>query len=171
MKLVGKSALVILAAALPLGVVMADTKSETGKSPHAALMMEMFTAADADSDGTVTQKELHGYRLDLFKAADGNGDGALSVAELDAMIAKFRADRMRRMLVRMDTDGNGIVGADEFARHRGRWMHHLDENGDGAIEKADIERMAMASAKRHHMHGRNHDDPGHHGHHGRHGHH
>jgi len=159
MNLVGKSALVVLAAALPLGVVMADTKLKAHKFPHAALMMEMFTAADADKDGTVTQKEVHDYRLNLFKASDGNGDGALSVAELDAMIAKFRADRMQRMLVRMDTDGDGIVGADEFARHRGKWMHHLDKNGGGNIEKADIERMAKMSAKRHRMHKREH---GHH---------
>lgn len=162
MNLVGKSALAILVASLPLGVVLAETKSPERISPHAALMMEMFSAADADGNGTVTQKELHLYRLGLFKASDGNGDGVLSVAELDAMIARFRVDRMQRMLTRMDTDGDGIVGADEFARHRGRWMRHLDENGDGNIEKTDIERMAAASAKHHHKHGRMH---GHHEHH------
>jgi len=162
MNLFGKSALVVLAASLPVGFALADAKSHARNSHHATLMIEMFNAADSDGNGTVSQKELHGYRLGLFKASDDNGDGALSVAELDAMIARFRVDRMQRLLTRMDTDGDGIVGADEFARHRGRWMRHLDGNGDGNIEKADIERMAEVSAKHHRKHWRQH---GHHGHH------
>lgn len=162
MNLAAKTTLIVFATALPLGVALAGAGHDAPASSHAKIMMEMFTAADADGDGKVTQKELHGYRLDLFKSSDQNADGVLSVAELDAMIAKFRAERMQRMLVRMDTDGDGIVGADEFARHRGRWMRHLDENGDGAIEKADIERMAKMKHGRHYRRKGGHDHHGHH---------
>jgi hypothetical protein len=163
MNLARKSVLIALAAAIPLGAALADshtTKPAPAEmSPRGKLMIKMFDEADADKNGTLTQKELHGYRLGRFKSADGNDDGTLSADELDAMLAPFRAERMRRMLVRMDTDGNGKVDAEEFARFRGRWMHHLDPNADGNIEKADMERMMMKEHRG--QHGQHHG--GHHG--------
>jgi hypothetical protein len=147
MKLVGKSVLIALAAALPLSAALAQqqaAKPGTDEMPACGkLMMEMFVDSDADKNDILTQKELHAYRLGRFKSADANSDGVLSVDELDAMMAKHRAERMQRILGRMDTDGDGKVGADEFARFRGRWARHLDPNGDGNIEKGDMERMAM----------------------------
>jgi Ca2+-binding EF-hand superfamily protein len=84
----------------------------------------------------------------------------LSVVELDAMMAGFRAAHIKRRLTAMDTDGDGTVNSEEFSRSRGRWMHHLDGNGDGAIDKAEMEKMANHHAD---ARGSHHSKRGHHG--------
>jgi hypothetical protein len=143
-----KTLLIGLITALPLGVAVAAKPKDGANPRHAAMMLEMFTRMDANRDETVTQKEIHDYRKIWFGNGDTNSDGTLSPAELDAMLATFRAGHLKHQLVRMDTDGNGKVEAEEFARFRGRWMHHLDGDGDGAIKKAEIEK----AGKRHGAH-------------------
>ena len=78
---------------------------------------------------------------------------------LRAMMAEFRANHIKRRLSAMDTDGDGTVDSEEFARSRGRWMHRLDSNGDGAIDKAEIEKMGRHNAG---ARGSHHSKRGHH---------
>lgn len=140
-----KALLIGVITALPLGAAVA-AKPKDGTNPrHATMMTQMFTRMDANKDETVTQKEIHGYRMTWFENGDTNGNGTLSTVELGAMSATFRADHLKCRLVRVDTDGNGKVEAKEFARFQGRWMHHLDGDCDGAIKKAEIEK----AGKRH----------------------
>ena len=164
MILVRKAALIALVAALPYAAATAETPKAGAKSPHKAMMMEQFTKMDANKDGSVTQKEIHGYRKGWFGKGDSNGDGALSLAELDAMTATFRAGHLKTRLVMMDTDGDGAVSAEEFARHRGRWMHHLDADGDGAIDSAEIEMAGKHHGRKHGGHRGNKTKHGRHGH-------
>jgi Ca2+-binding EF-hand superfamily protein len=142
MNFVQKAALITLAVALPFGVAVAATSKMNGKSSHRAQMLEQFTKMDANKDGSVTQKEIHAYRKSWFSGGDSDSDGALSLAELDTMMAAFRAGHLKRRLAMMDTDGDGSVDGEEFARFRGRWMHHIDADGSGAIDKAEIEKAA-----------------------------
>jgi hypothetical protein len=147
-----KAALIALAIALPAGAVLAASPKAGAKSPHAAMMMEQFTRMDANQDGMITQKEIHGHRKDWFNVADADKDGKLSVSELDTIMAQFRAIHLERRLAMMDTDGDGAVSGDEFARHRGRWMHHLDADGDGAIDKSEVEKGGDHHGRRHRGH-------------------
>lgn len=159
MTLIQKALLVALATSIPFAGALAKKPGHDAQSPRKAMMMEQFSEMDANEDGSVTQAEIHAYRKTRFMGADGNGDGALSVAELDAMMAEFRANHIKRRLTAMDTDGDGTVDSEEFARSRGRWMHRLDSNGDGAIDKAEIEKMGRHNAG---ARGSHHSKRGHH---------
>lgn len=161
MNFVQKAALITLAIALPAGAAMAASHKAGSKSARAAMMMEQFTKMDANQDGKVTQKEIHGYRTDWFNDGDADKDGMLSVTELDAMMEQFRAAHLKRRLTMMDTDGDSAVSGDEFARHRSRWMHHLDADGDGAIDKAEIENAGNHHGPRHRKHKTMHGRHGH----------
>ena len=106
-----KALLTSLFTALPLGVVAAAKPKGGANQRHAGMMIEMFTRMEVNKDETVTQKGIHGYRKTWFGNGDTNGDGTLSTVEINAMLATFRADHLKRQLVRMDTDGNGKAEA------------------------------------------------------------
>jgi Ca2+-binding EF-hand superfamily protein len=153
MNFVQKAALISLALALPIGGAIAGTAKQNKTSHHAA-MAEVFSEMDVDQDNTVTQKEIHSFRKAWFNGGDSDKDGKISVAELDEMMKRFRADHLARRLVMMDTDGNGHVDGEEFAHHRGRWMNYIDENQDGAIEKAELMKASKRHGKHRTRHGR-----------------
>ena len=162
MTLIQKAFLVALATSIPFAGALAKKDGHDAQSPRKAMMVEQISKMDANKDGSVTQAEIYTYRKAGFSDADGNGDGLLSVAELDAMMAEFRATHINRRLTAMDTDGDGTVDSEEFARFRGRRLHHLDGNGDGAIDKEQMDKMvnhhADASGS-HHSKRRYHSKP------------
>jgi len=86
--------------------------------------------------------------------------GAAAAAVLLALSTMLRQERMRaesvparrpRSVVREDVDGNGrvdILDAFALARHikaRGKRRHEWDVNGDGDVNEADVDVVAMAA--------------------------
>ncbi len=155
------SALALIGAVLILAQVpaaMAET-GPGGGDDRGARLMQIFTTADADADGKVTQEELAAQRAAQFAAADSNGDGALGSDELAARdLARFTktvADRAARLLERHDANGDGSLSPDEIGE--GPIEDHfarIDSDDDGAISKAEAEaaseRLAEHRGKRKH---------------------
>ncbi len=138
-----KLLLVAILAATPMTAALGH---DQGKSAMKALIAEQFAAADADGDGQVSRSEIYDERKSRFATTDSNNDGAISATELDTALAVWRLPRLTKRLALMDTDGNGSVDIEEFARHD-RWLHRLDKNHDGAIDRDEIK-----SAGRHFKH-------------------
>lgn len=77
---------------------------------------------DADNDLAVTMEEYLKRRTARFQRADGNGDGALDEAEL-------------------------LKGALRGGGRMGRMMKRLDQDADGRLTRAELERDGVAPAK------------------------
>lgn len=57
----------------------------------------------------------------MFRAADTNGDGTVTLAELQAVIAARRAERIAARFKQIDTDHNGAISSAEFFA----WQHAM----------------------------------------------
>lgn len=138
---------------------------------------------DADRDQAVSVDEFLKRRVEAFTKRDRNGDGVLDAAELGQAPLGFRqqrqGQRMERLLVRVDGNGDGKVTRAEFdgdrpeqARRGSRSQRIVerrqllfsfyDRNGDGLIEKAEYEagraeELEFAKRKRLHALDRNGD--------------
>ena len=107
----------------------------------------MFKKLDADKDGVITRAEAQAARDARFAKmdADGDGDGTVTVAEIDKIIEK-RLRRMQvrmryKMLSRMDTNGDGQIGKDEFTKRPMRMFDRADANGDDKVTRQEAKRM------------------------------
>ncbi len=113
-----------------------------------------FDAIDANGDGKITQAEIDAYRLAKFAEADTDGDGNLSVEELaaqaearkaerEARRAEMGAERIAKMVEKKDTNGDGMLSADEMGDgdRAAKMFEKLDTDGDGAISKEELEAM------------------------------
>jgi len=120
-----------------------------------------FAAADADSNGKVTQAEIEALAQTRFEAADTDGNGSLSAEELTAQSQAQKAERaaQRRaaMVERMDQNGDGELSFDEMQAARtatpmDRMFQRLDTDSDGALSEAELdaakERFAERGGKR-----------------------
>lgn len=126
---------------------------------------------DADKDGKVSQEEFMAPRQERFTKADTDGDGLLSQEEIQAAIESFREERGPRgdhamrggdgprgnqpmyggdgprgpnpeqMIERLDTDGDGLLSAEELAAapQNQTMFQRLDADGDGAISEEEFQ--------------------------------
>ncbi len=108
-------------------------KGKHGGEEFKAQMLERFKAADENGDKKLTKAEIYQSRSKRAAEIDTNNDGTINAAEMDAAGKEMRLKRQQRMLGRMDTDGNGMVSADEYARTGTRMMQHMDRNHDGIV--------------------------------------
>lgn len=75
------------------------------------------------------QEEDQSQISDLFTKADTNGDGTLSQDELSALLqngpgGQDAADKASDLFAKLDSDGDGTVSEAEFAAGRPRRHHH-----------------------------------------------
>lgn len=139
----------LVASGLGFGAVtLTDAHAHGGKGDRAGSRIErMFTELDANSDGVVTKAEIEAHRQARFTAADTDGDGALSVDEVIAAAQKRMAERtgerMRERFAKMDADKDGRLTLEETAGRMSKWLGRVDENADGAIDRAEM--MAFKS--------------------------
>ena len=147
LKYVAIASAIIIPVAAGIGIV-AHAK-HSGMSEEA--LVERFEQLDRNDDGKVTTREIYEGRKARFSEIDSNQDGTVSVEELDAAKTEFRHRRLEHRLQRMDTDGDGGVGVEEYARAGGKWLHRVDRNDDGAVDMDEIRKMSKHRWK--HRHG------------------
>lgn len=103
----------------------------------AGMMSQVFTAVDADGDGSITQAEIDAYRSARVQEADADGDGALSIEEFDMIWRQLTRSRMVDMFQNFDEDGDGTITAAEMDARFGSVVQRMDRNGDGALTPED----------------------------------
>ena len=104
-------------------------------------------AMDKDGDGKISKDEAPEPMKNFFDRMDANGDGFLERSELEAM-------RNRRggggpggpgggppNLMQYDKDGDGKVTKEEAPEFMQSFFDRMDANGDGAIDRQEIESM------------------------------
>ena len=122
--------------------------------------MKHFEHMDLNGDGSVTLEEMTTHRNEMFTKSDADGDGLLSPAELTAAMEERAAKRIERRVARMierhDTNGDGLLSAEEadHEEEMTRMFSRMDADGDGAITAAEIKERGY----RGHRHGHGHGD-------------
>lgn len=118
-------------------------------------MLPIMVALDTDEDGVLSATEIENAPKSLLKL-DKNGDGQLSLEELRPDPSKManlsgmqgpgqnnppNAAMMIRMFENRDTDGDGKLTGDEIPERLRERVNFVDTNGDGSIQKAELEDM------------------------------
>lgn len=120
----------------------------------AAPAARLIERLDADRDGTVDRAEFLDHAAERFAAADGDRDGVLTAAEL-AAAAKLRHERRaKRILARLDGDGDARASLAEAAQagRIGRRFERADADRDGFLTGGELaaamERRAARQVER-----------------------
>lgn len=143
-----------IAGALCVGLV-AITPAAAAETGFGARMVVkiLFQTADTDGNGRLDPAEIAAMRARGFERADVNGDDMISAAELKAAMEKRkrRADMARMMgeeqIDRFDTDGDGNISRAEFEAAPRPGFALVDINADGAIDRAEMDRIATILAE------------------------
>ncbi|WP_193180887.1 EF-hand domain-containing protein [Nisaea sediminum] len=108
---------------------------------HKAMMLERFKEADADGDQKLTKAEMYQARGKRASEIDTNNDGTIDAAEMDAARKDQRLKRMGRFLAMLDTDGDGVVTTEEYARAGAHRMQRMDSDRDGVVTLEEVTEM------------------------------
>lgn len=138
----------VLAGAL-LGVIvlvptLAESHGMRGGPEGADLkaeMIERFKDADTNGDGMLTRAEIYQFRGARAADIDRDDDGTISVEELDDSRKAFRLKRQQRFITHLDTDGDGTVTTDEYARAGSKMLRRIDADRDGVITLEEVTEM------------------------------
>ncbi|WP_420405104.1 EF-hand domain-containing protein [Nisaea sp.] len=146
----------VFAAAL-LGTVLAmpalaDSHGMRGgprAAEHKAMMLERFRNADANGDQKLTRAEMYQARGKRASEIDANNDGTIDASEMDAARREQRLKRIERFLSRLDTDGDGIVTTEEYARAGAHRMQRMDSDRDGVVSLEEVTEMRGPHGSKH----------------------
>lgn len=139
------------------GLSAVEAANHKGGEHHGGMRMQhSFEDLDADGDGKITPEEMAGHMQARFDGADSDGDGALSRDELIARMTERQAERMAKyadhMIERHDANADGKLSIDEMrADRQGKMFKRADTDGDGAISAEEFAKMSEMRGKHHGM--------------------
>lgn len=136
---------------LASGVALAD-QMRKGEGRRGAMRFERL---DANKDGSLSQQEFLAASVMRFSKTDTNADGVITEEELVQRLMRRRAERMaKRLLKRMDYNGDGKVTKDEVESRSKKRFILLDGNDDGKLDKAEMRRNGSRRAGQRKRHGK-----------------
>ena len=111
-----------------------------------------FESLDINNDGKLSKKEIEKQRDFTVQSMDLNGDKMVSTQELIKRRAK-RADFFaKRMIKKLDSDGDGSLSFTELKKSQqwklARMFYRLDKNNDGFISKEEAQTARKNMLKR-----------------------
>ncbi len=143
-----------------------STSSSTSYVPDfSALQNKLFSTADTDGDGALSQDELQSLldakpRLanalsslatsssgstptasDVMKALDTDGDGKVSATELSSALAKARSAAGGAEHPHHHKAADGSSGTSQFTQMLDGLFNSGDSDGDGSLTQSDLETM------------------------------
>ena len=98
---------------------------------------EALRRFDADTDGSVTRKELDETLTADFKKEDANGDANLDAAELRALNERLR--QQANISPVFDWNADGALVYAEFATQWRTLFDRADRDRDGIVSSGEIE--------------------------------
>ena len=110
--------------------------------------VNLLDTLDLNADGTLILAEVDQVRTERLNTFDANNDGNLTLDEYEALWMDAMRERMIDQFQDHDDDGDGLVTADEFAEPYRRLVARMDTNGDGAVTRDDMRRRPERASPR-----------------------
>lgn len=106
---------------------------------------KQFSAMDTDHDGKVSAAEHAAGAKAMFEKMDANHDGKVTAAEMTAAHAAITGQAAKKSdmpaadkIKAIDTDGDGVLSADEHAKGSAAMFAKMDTNKDGFLSKEEM---------------------------------
>ena len=129
--------------ALLVAILLGNTAIAKNRDIMKMLSSPLFENLDINNDGKVSKKEIETRRELMVQSMDLNGDKMVSPQELMQQHTK-RADLFaKRMIKKLDADGDGSLSFTELKKSRqwklSRMFYRLDKDLDGFISKEEAQ--------------------------------
>ena len=116
-----------------------------GAGPKAGKPDAEFTAMDTNKDGKVSAEEHAAAAKKMFGTMDANRDGKVTAAEMDAAHQRVTGKKAKKTdmssadkIKVIDTDGDGILTAEEHAAGSRAMFEKMDTDKDGFLTKDEL---------------------------------
>ncbi|MEM9230871.1 MAG: calcium-binding protein [Pseudomonadota bacterium] len=120
-------------------MIRAHQRGGEGRN-RAGRMIRFMETFDTNADGDLTQEEIDSTRAERLARFDVNTDGVLTLDEFEALWLDAMRERMVDRFQSHDDDGDGQVTAEEFGDRFANIVTRRDTNGDGVLNADDLRR-------------------------------
>ena len=140
----------VLLVATILGVTVASSLAQQGgdrggRGGRGGGGGNLMSTLDMNSDGTLDAREIQSAPMSLRKL-DTNKDFKLTPDELGTRGG--RGGDMSSRMLEMDKNKDGKLSSDEVPERMQRFIERMDTNGDGSVDKAEMEEFQKEMQKR-----------------------
>lgn len=107
------------------------------RAPQAPARPSPFDEMDTNHDGFVSRDEFQAYQKKRFDEFDSNHDGKIDAKEIASSppLMERNLKTAERMVKEWDTNGDGVVTADEFKKDADARFTKQDKAGTGKIPR------------------------------------
>ena len=147
-----------LATTVAVGAAGLALHAQAGMDARARMPVSpVFSEADANGDGAVTQDELRSFVTAQFEQMDADDDERVTKDVFVDYVAEQRQARVQQRFEQLDQNGDGALSPEEFraARERAavrrgrdgeeigeRLFRRLDANDDQALQPIEVTSLA-----------------------------
>ena len=135
---------VVLSIVIQGGGVMLAALAFAAEPPSASADAE-FMKMDTNKDGKISADEHAAATKRMFDMMDANRDGKVTVSEMDAAHQRVTGKKATQAdlssvekIKVIDTDGDGVLTADEHAAGSRAMFAKMDADKDGFLTKAEF---------------------------------